>query len=228
MIIALNRLARTDANYDVARSIIERNHYLHTMPDPRTSYEVYAAETDRDPGAGYLVFGRPQATRCADWYGSVSDVGTGRCQVTRWQVLCLSRVWIDPAYQPGGCCYGPRYIPGFTDRKDSFRSTLASAILQKAVNHIGHDYLIHRPPVYLDEPYEIRWLMSYCDTRIHRGVIYQASGWQLYRTNSTGIQTWRIPLPAMTPEQDASVRLASMSSARANAYRAARAQLQMF
>jgi len=67
-------------------------------------------------------------------------------------------------------------------------------------------------------------VLSYCDTRLHRGVIYQQSGFELYRTNARGIQTWRVRLPALTPEQDSAVQVASALNARAQRYRARRAQ----
>jgi len=56
-------------------------------------------------------------------------------------------------------------------------------------------------------------------------LIYQAAGFELYRTNEAGIQTWRIPLPGLTLEQDAAVREASRIDPRAQGYRAKRAQL---
>jgi hypothetical protein len=79
----------------------------------------------------------------------------------------------------------------------------------------------------MDEPYQIKWLLSYCDTSKHRGTIYQAARFELYRTNKDGIQTWRLPLPVLSPEEDMAVRQASMVNARSQAYRAKRAQMCM-
>jgi len=227
--IALTPLAR-DA-LSIAQAVVTEHHYLRRPVDPRCSVEGYEIGLTNYGFAGYLIFGRPEATRCQDWYGSVEDVQVGRCLVTRWQVLNLARVWIAPEFQPGGAHWehwGKHrgyYIPGFTDRKGVFRSTIASDTLRLAIGRIGYDYLLHRPPVFLDQPYEIRWLLSYCDTRLHKGVIYQAAGFELYRTNEAGIQTWRIPLPGLTLEQDAAVREASRIDPRAQGYRAKRAQL---
>ena len=208
------------------RSMIEDGHYLHTMPDPRTSYEAYKVLLGANE-AGALVFGRPEATRCADWYGAVADVKAGRCEVTRWQVLNLARVWLYPKYQVGGECFGPERVPGYLDRRGQFRSTLASAALSEAVRVIGFEYLRQRPPCFLDEPYEIRWLLSYCDTRLHRGTIYQAAGFELYRTNERGIQTWRKRLPALTRPQHVAVADWAVRNERSIAYRAKRAQLAL-
>lgn len=81
--------------------------------------------------------------------------------------------------------------------------------------------------MFLDEPYEIRWLLSYCDTSLHKGTIYRSAGFELYRTNERGIQTWRIRLPRLTTVQDRAIRRASETNPRAQRYRAARAQLEL-
>lgn len=218
----------------VAQQIVTDHHYLHRPVDPRCSVEGYEIQLSRYGFAGYLLFGRPQATRFNGWYGDVVDVEAGLAEVTRWQVLNLARVWICPEFQPGGAhweAWGKHrinYIPGFLDRKGVFRSTLASTTLRLAASRIGYDYLLHRPPVFLDEPYEIRWLLSYCDTSLHKGTIYKAAGFELYYTNRDGIQTWRLPLPGLTEKQDQKIREVSQVDHRAQKYRAKRRQLSLF
>jgi hypothetical protein len=207
-----------------ASAMITKHHYLHTMPDARTSYEVYIVTMGLVP-AGALVFGRPEATRCGDWYGGVDDVASGKCEVTRWQVLNLSRVWLSPDFQRGGRWHDNYQVPGYFDRHGMFRSTLASDVLRFAVQYIGFEYLTARPPVFLDEPYQIDYLLSYCDTSKHKGTIYRAAGFNLYRTNEHGIQTWRLRLPPLTDEQHKDIKTRSLSDARAKRYRAQRAQL---
>lgn len=135
-------------------------------------WRIKIAAADRP--IGYLIVSRPEATRCYPWYGSVEDVARGRAEITRWQVLNLSRVWLDPAVQPGGTLYGPETVPGFTDRHGQFRSTLASAAIAQLADQVVTDYLLNRPPFFLDEPYELRWLLSYCDIRWHRGALLEA------------------------------------------------------
>lgn len=229
MEITVTHTSRTEAAYEWAARMISANHYLHRMPDPRTSLEVFLV---RHPvhvvPAGVLVFGRPEATRCADWYGSVQDQQSGKCQVTRWQIINLSRVWIHPDFQTGGrfCRFG--VVPGYMDRHRVFRSTFASAILRTVSQQIGYDYLRHRPPCFLDEPYGIAWMLSYCNTSLHHGTIYRASGFELYRTNSNGIQTWRIPIPSLTTAQDAHIRTLATHHPRSIAYRGRRSQLALF
>jgi hypothetical protein len=186
--------------------------------------EAYAVHLD-GIAVGLLMFGRPEATRCADWYGGVDDVQAGRCEVTRWQVLNLARVWFDPWVQPCGPAHGA--TPGFRDRRGVWRSTLASDAIRLAAQRIGTDYLLRHPPCFLDEPYQIEYLMSYCDRRLHRGVIYRAAGFECYRTNANQIETWRLRLPALTPEQDAAVRQASEQSERSRRYRSEREHQRM-
>lgn len=233
-IVSLDPLDK--AGKSQAQRLVARDHYLHAQVDPRCSVEGYqivspslqGGESDvLSAGVGIFLLGRPEATRVNGWYGSVEDVASGRCQVTRWQVLNLARVWIDPRYQPGGQFHHPSTCPGFIDRKGRFRSTMASTAIFALSARVGFDYLVRRPPVFLDEPYEIRWLLSYCDTRLHKGIIYRSAGFELYRTNQHGIQTWRLPLPPLTSEQDSAVRNASRLSRRSQAYRARRAQLEM-
>lgn len=225
--VTLTLMSKTTITY--AQHVVKEHHYLHTPVDARCSVEGYSVHNGLH-SIGLLLFGRPEATRCADWYGSVDDVLARRCEiargceVTRWQVLNLARVYLEPMYQQGGKYYSPDYLPGFTDRHGLFRSTLASTILLAAVERIGADYLMRRTPCFLDEPYAIRWLLSYCDTRLHKGTIYREAGFELYRTNQNGIQTWRIRLPELTIEQHNAIRQASLVNARSNKYRAMRSQ----
>lgn len=209
-----------------AQETVVANHYLHQPVDSRCSVEGYAV-THSDIGRiGLFIFGRPEATVCRDWYGSVDDVRSGKREVTRWQVLNLARVWLSPDVQGGGKYYSPDLLPGFCDRKGMWHSTLASSAIRIAMQTIGFDYLVSRPPCFLDEPYEIKWLLSYCNTKLHRGVIYAAAGFELYRTNNNNIQTWRIRLPGLTREQDSKIRIASETSKRSQQFRARRAQME--
>lgn len=206
-----------------AQGIVSQHHYLRRPVDARTSIEGYALNISDLGRMGLMLFGRPEATRCYPWYGSVEDAQIGRAEVTRWQVLNLSRVWLDPRIQSGGEFYSPKWLPGFVDRRGVWRSTVASTMIKLAIRSIEFDYLVRRPPCFLDEPYQIEWLMSYCDTRLHRGVIYAASGFERYRINKHGVETWRIRLPALTPGQDEIVRRIAEQHPRSRMYRARRA-----
>jgi hypothetical protein len=215
-----------DAGMRWAQGLVTVLHYLHAPVDARCSIEGYSVQLYRRP-MGALLFGRPEATRCGDWYGSVADVQSGRCEVTRWQVLNLARVFLLPLVQAGGALFGPQHVPGFVDRKGVWRSTLASEAVKAALERVVVDYLVARPPCFLEEPWELRWCLSYCDTRVHRGTLYKAAGFELYRTNRRGIQTWRKMLRPLTEAERAAVVAASRVNARSRRYRAERGARQM-
>lgn len=227
-------LQLTDAaELEWAQAIIAREHYLHAPVDPRSSPLCYLVwHGDDDPfAAGILMFGRPEATRCYTGgltYGSAGDVLAGRAQLDRWELLNLARVWVHPKFQAGGFYHRPGRLPGYTDRRGVWRSTLASTAICAALVRVGYDYLRARPPVDCEYPYQIRAVLSYCDTRVHKGTIYRASGFQLARTNEAGIETWWTSAVApLSAEQDGAIRRLSELDGRAQRIRAQRAQLEL-
>jgi hypothetical protein len=195
-----------------AREQVIAHHYLHTAPDPRTRAFCYAIALDAAGGrlVGCLWFGRPEATSCFRGrltFGSQADVARGRAAYDRWEILNLSRVWLNPSVQHGGVFALPGVVPGFTDRKDVFRPTLASAAILRSLQYIGADYLTAHPPCFVEEPYQIRAVLSYCNTRLHRGTIYRASGFELARVNGSGIETWWTPAVApLSARRDREIR----------------------
>jgi hypothetical protein len=210
---------------NLAQRIVEQHHYLHQKVDARCSVFTYVVQVGSQLG-GYLMFGRPEATRCYDGaltYGSVDDMTAGRAQHSRWEVLNLARVWLAQDFQQGGHYYGPGHLPGYVDRKGVWRSTLASAAILAALDRIVVDYLDARPPCFLDEPYQLRQVLSYCDTRLHKGTIYKAAGFTLARTNKAGIETWVKAVRPLTETEDAHIRARALQHPRSQAYRAMRA-----
>lgn len=233
MSIALEPL--TEAGIRAAQQAVTIGHYLHKPVATHCRIEGYAVLVAGSV-VGYLVLGRPQATRCKGWYGNLADMQTGWAQCTSHQVLNLPRVYLDPAVQVGGTAYSPTLLPGFWDRHGIWHSTLASTAIQMMVERVGFDYLCRRPPCFPEEPYEIIWLLSYCQSKqilppkqigpvhpFHRGIIYQAAGFELHRTNKVGIQTWRLELPGLTPEQDRHIQKLAAQCLRSKAFRAKRA-----
>src|SRR4051794_14999099 len=125
--IELKLLDRTGRAWAQAQVIA--HHYLHAPVDARCSVEGYSVQVGGVPEPmGCLLLGRPEATRCYPWYGSVADVATGRAACTRWQVLNLARVWLHPDVQPGGRYYDGR-LPGIV-RKGTWHSALASTAIR--------------------------------------------------------------------------------------------------
>lgn len=214
----------TDSEFAWAQQMVRAHHYLRKPVDPRSRPLAYVVRLDGIGPVGCLTFGRPEATRCYAGgltYGSQSDVVSGRARFDRWEVLNLARVWLSPVVQAGGDLCRPELVPGFHDRKGVFRSALASRAIGRALELVGFDYLMARPPVFVGQPYMIRAVLNYCDTRLHRGAIYQAAGFELARTNGDGIQTWWTPAVApLTPDQDRRVLRAAAASGRGARIRA--------
>lgn len=214
---------------DWAQRAVTTGHYLYAPVDQRCSPVAYLIALDHGPdrAIGCLIFGRPEATRCYDGgltYGSLKDIQSGKATYDRWEVLNLARVWLSPSVQRGGLLHSRRYLPGYTDRHGQWRSTLASEAIGQALFSIGYDYLMQRPPCFVEEPYDIRAVLSYCDTRLHKGTIYRAAGFALARTNERGIETWYTPAVApLTSYQRDMVEKRAGQSWRSRRHRAARA-----
>lgn len=213
-----------------AQATVAAHHYLRRPVDSRCSPMAYEVILDvpRDRlRIGVLIVGRPEATRCYDGaltYGALKDVHAGRCQYDRWEILNLARVWLHPAAQAGGTWYDPAYLPGYTDRRRVWRSTLASHVIGLLRARVGYDYLCQHPPCFPDEPYQIAVLLSYCDTTIHRGTIYRAAGWTLARTNARGLETWYTPdVAPLTNYQNDQVLKRAGQAYRSRRYRSQRA-----
>ena len=191
---------------------VQHHHYLHAQVDVRCSPVAYIICLGADR-VGCLIFGRPESTRVNGWYGSVEDVASGKCRMTRWQVLNLARVWLHPDIQP----YGSRSI-----------ENAATQVIAQALRSIVYDYLVVRPPVWMEEPYEIREVLSYCDTNIHHGTLYRASNFQLRRINDRGIETYARSVRHLTHAEKLVIQEQSRRSKRCQRLRAARTQLPLW
>lgn len=196
----------SDAERRWAQEQVTAHHYLHRPVDVRCRPVAYLIWCEGVP-MGCLIFGRPEATRVTGWYGSVEDVQAGRCPLTRWQILNLARVWLHPDLQAGGRCHRPN---------------AASWAIGQALRRVGYEFLIHRPPVWMEEPYEIREVLSYCDRGTHRGTLYRACNFTLKRTNARGIETYTRPLRRLTHLEQAEIARRSVMDVRATRLRAAR------
>ncbi len=191
------------------------HHYLHKPIDARCSVLAYIVRYEGH-AVGALGFGRPESTRCYRGdltYGSLGDVQQGRARWSRWEVLNLARVWLDPRLQRDGVWYVP---------------DAATRVIGLALRAVVVNYLQRFPPCFLDEPWRLRQCLSYCDTRHHRGTIYRAAGFTLVRENDEGIQTWARPLRGLQGHERKLIERCSTISPRSQRYRAQRAQLALF
>lgn len=216
----------------IAQDVMRKHHYLHKPVDPRSRPFVYAVSTEFCPfPIGYLIFGRPEASRCYDGnltYGSQADVDRERASFDRWSILNLARVWFDPCVQLGGYYHRPNCLPGYTDRRGVWRSTLASSAIREALAFVGYDYLKMYPPVDCCFPYQIEAVLSYCDLSKHKGTIYRAAGFTLARRNEREIETWfTCDVCPLNDAEDETIRRLAEASPRSQRIRAQRAQLEL-
>ena len=205
------RLERaSDRGLDWSQQQWTSHHYLHAPIDSRCSVLAYVVKLD-GLAVGALGFGRPESTRCYQGgltYGSLDDVKDGRARYSRWEVVNLARVWLDPRIQRGGAWYAPN---------------AATWAIGEALRHIVVDYLVRFPPCFLDEPWKLRSCLSYCDRRLHQGTIYRAAGFVLVRTNDDGIETWARSLRGLQGHERQQIEKISDQHPRSRRYRAQRA-----
>jgi hypothetical protein len=181
-----------------AQNVVTEHHYLHRKVDWRARPMAYTVMLD-GVRVGVLMLGIPHATRCQEWWGP----GTG---TTQWQVVDLCRVWLDPAIQYGGKFARPDYLPGFVDRHNTFRPTVASWAIEEMFKRVQRDRVSLWPPVFPKQPYHIELVISYHDPKFHRGALYRLMGWEpMYRDNQgrpvpgpSGKFGWCWPLPQPT------------------------------
>lgn len=202
-----------------SQALVESNHYLHKRVHPLGRLLSYIIQVE-GRNAGCLIFGRPQCTRVLGWFGRLSDVEAGRCRFSQWEILNLARVYILPEFQRGGLSYRPDLLPGFTDRKGAWRSTLASTAIEFALDRVVVDYNLLWPPVYLDQPWELRQAISYCLETRFTCTLYLAASFDLVRCSQNGLRTYARDLRTLTPLERATILTASSWDQRARRLRA--------
>lgn len=196
----------TDVELQWAQRQVIEHHYLHAPVDKRCKPVAYIVTLQQER-VGCLIFGRPESTACYPWYGSVRDVQTGRARLSRWELINLARVWLDPIVQRGGA----RFVPN-----------AATYVIAQALGRIVADYLMLNPPVFLDEPWHLRECLSYCDIQYHRGTLYRAANFRFVRENRRGIQTYVRPLRHLTHQEQALITRLAEQHPRSRRYRAQR------
>ena len=188
-----------------AQRVVTERHYLHQPVDPRARPMVYVLGM-RYPGdaaddidrVGLVMLGIPHATRCGGWWGYDG-------LPTQWQVVDLCRIWLDPAVQAGGWLCDPRFVPGYTDRRGTWRPTVATWAIEQVLARVQTDRVRLWPPVYPAQPYHIELAISYHDPQYHRGTIYRHSHAEPMYTDAAGQPVpgssgkygwcWRLPAP---------------------------------
>ena len=75
---------------------------------------------------------------------------------SKWQVLSLSRLWLH----------------------DNLPRNSETCTIAKALKRVQRRWLEVHPPRFPDQPYHVRKVISYADTRYHRGTIYRAANFR--------------------------------------------------
>lgn len=190
----------------LAQALVAEHHYLHKPIDARCLPVVHMIRLAEEL-VGVLIYGRPQAAVCYPFYGSLAAVASGRAKQSRWAFLNLARIYLSPRIQKGG---------------DMFIPNASSQVIGRSLKKIGLDYLVARPPCFLEEPYEITTCLSYCDDTVHEGVTYRASNFVKVRANKAGMQTFMRPVNRLQPHEHKAVAAASAACPRAEEKRLAR------
>ncbi len=185
------------ADLEWGQEIVETYHYLHQRVDNRARPMIYVISYQRQR-LGLIMAGIPHATKCGGWWGYPG-------LPTQWQVLDLCRIWLNQQIQPGGALARPGIVPGIFDRKGKFQPTAASWAIGEVLARIGRDRIALWPPVYIEQPYHIRLVISYHDPQYHTGAIYRYAGAEPVYTNDAGqpqpglsgkfCWAWRLPEP---------------------------------
>lgn len=170
---------------------VEKYHYMHRWPDPRSLPFGYALTVDGEslmPDGrlcGLVVMKKPQHHRQHDLFGSWP-------LPTSWQVLDLARVWIHPDLQQTGL-------------------NVFSQTVSRVLRHVQWDWLEHHPPVFPSQPYHITLIISYCELAHHDGTAYRASGFARWGITQDGqkeiyirhlkapLKRWVLSTPAQLP-----------------------------
>lgn len=156
-----------------AQKTVTHFHYLRQPVHPQARPMTYVVWGKSDSGnalrLGLVIVGIPHATKNRRWWG-YTDLPT------QWQVVDLSRIWLDPVLQQGGAWCRPGMVPGFVDRKGVFRPTTATWAIDQVLRRVQIDRISMWPPVYPTQPYHIRLAVSYHDPQTHSGAIYRLAG----------------------------------------------------
>lgn len=159
----------TKHNLRQAQTLVKKYHYLHTPVHNIARPMVYTITINHKTEImGLIIVSNPQATRLRGWWGYPG-------LITKWQVVNLSRIWLNPAIQKGGQLCKPGLVPGFIDRKGIFQPITPSWAIGQVLKRVQKDRIAMHPPVYPAQPYHIRLVISYHDPKHHSGHIYRAA-----------------------------------------------------
>jgi len=148
------RISLLVSSRDKLNELAKTYHYMHSPIHCRAcpfGWQVSfdgKVELDGKP-AGFIIFASVHFTKLKQEFGYPG-------LPTKWQVLCLSRLWLH----------------------DDLPKNSETVTIAKAIKMVQKRWLEVHPPRFLDEPYHIRKIISYADTRFHSGTIYRAANFR--------------------------------------------------
>ncbi len=152
-----NRIKVERCSLKWAQKLVTDRHYLHRPIHPRSLPFAYSISLDGEV-VGTIIMATLHFTKKKGLFGYEG-------LPTKWQVLQIARIWIDPQHQGR--------------QSNGHSNNIASCAIAKMLKRVNKDWLEHHPPKYLDQPYKIELIISYADTSVgHQGIIYQAANFQ--------------------------------------------------
>jgi len=149
------RIELQETSRDWLNQMAVRYHYMHRPVHPRAvpfGWRVVFDGHDTQPdGApcGFIIF-------CSIHFVRLTGVFGFPGLPTKWQVLSLARLWLH----------------------DDLPRNSETVVISKAMRLVQRRWLEVHPPRFPDQPYHVRLVISYADTRYHQGVIYKAANFQ--------------------------------------------------
>ncbi len=149
------RIELQNANRTWLNAMATAHHYMHRPIHQRAvpfgwavTYDGAMYQPDGKP-SGFIVFASIHYTRLSGEFGYPG-------LPTKWQVLSLSRLWLH----------------------DNLPHNSETVVIAKALKQVQQRWLEVHPPVNWSEPYQVRKVISYADTRYHNGTIYRAANFR--------------------------------------------------
>ena len=115
---------------------------------------------------GCIIMAIPHSSRQRDLFTTQNKwVAGDRHLLTAWQVLVISRLWIEPSVQ--------------VRQADGHATNIGSCATSIMLRQLQADWLEHHPPVFPERTYHIRLILAHADTGAgHEGKVYQAANFQ--------------------------------------------------
>ena len=146
------RITLIEKSRDWLNRMATEHHYMHRPVHQKScpfgwGITFDGAETQPDGlPSGLIMFSSIHYTKLAGVFGYAN-------LPTKWQVLSLSRLWLH----------------------DNLPRNSETVVIAKAMKSVQRRWLEVHPPRFPEQPYHIRVIISYADTRYYRGTIYRAA-----------------------------------------------------